>query len=507
MKRKSLLHVLLSTISVCVYAQSTLGWDMLPSEYDGLPIIQDIRFNGSDTIVNGQFVVLDGDLNQVISIRDYHEPIRSSGPWRDCWLPQSKAPRNNRSGMHTLTCNAERAWLAEPVAWPCVDNPDKWGCERVTDFAIYRWDKGETKPERLPELVRVPASYGSKYDPLLHCATEIDGVLAVIRLLRGDFGDDSFLLLLEARTGKYLPTHRGFRSGEKIADHAGGTIIASNKHNNTLWSANGQTICVSDGSAKITSKCAGLSVAVGESDYFLHYHLTTEPHKTKATWLHYHLMHYAVTDQRAFIKAWMAEVDVAKHMRVVKDELGGEYEEPQLPFMTPGLSKLYVRDGGSVRSRPLLEQGVQRYVVGSLLNIRSQPHERSGIVGHASIGRLVEVQFEEGDWAYINGMGYVPKRFLGEEKPKLGTLLEAYQKAESLPEQRNWAERAFMLEPRDIKAYQAFVDVLKRQSADSYALREAERYHHDGLPPEFNRRRNQFSYGCTTRAPEGEIIP
>lgn len=513
MKRKSLLHTLFIIISLFSFTQLAHSWDMLASHYEGLPIIQDIRFNGSDTIVNGQFVVLDGDMKRIISISDYHKPIHTTGPWRDCWLPQSKVRRGG-SGMHTLTCNAERAWLAEPVAWPCVKNPDKWNCEKFTDFAIYRWDKGG-EPKRLPELVRVPAAYLSKYAPLLDCATEMDGVLAVTRLVTGDFGNDSFLLLLEASTGKYLPSHRGFRSGDQIADHAGGSIIASNKNNDTLWAANGHTICISDGSASIKSRCASITVAVGDDEYSLRYNLTTEPHKTKATWLHYHLKHYEVTDQRAFIKTWMAEVDVSKHMRTVRDEvMNDEYEQPQVPFITSGLEKLYFGGGGQGHPRPYSEQAVplesageQRYVLGSLLNIRSQPHERSGIVGHASIGRIVEVQFEEDEWAYINGMGYVPNRFLGEKQPTVTALLEAYQKAESLKEQRNWAERAFMLEPGSVEAYQAFVDVLKRQSADWSALSEAEKYHRNGLPPEFNQRRSNFKYGCTTVAPEGNIVP
>ena len=98
-------------------------------------------------------------------------------------------------------------------------------------------------------------------------------------------------------------------------------------------------------------------------------------------------------------------------------------------------------------------------------------------------------------------------RFLGEELPTLAVLLEAYQQAESLIEQRNLAERAFMLEPGSEEAYQAFVDVLKRQSSDRSALSEAEKYHRNGLPPELNKRRSNFKYGCTTLAPEGQIVP
>ena len=509
MKRKSLLHTLLIAISLYGYAQLVHGWGMLPSHYERLPVIQDIRFNGSDTIVNGQFVVLDGDMKRIISISDYHKPIHTTGPWRDCWLPQSKVRRHKvasgGSGMHTLDCNAEHAWLAEPVAWPCVENPDKWVCDKVTDFAIYRWDKGEKTPKRLPELVRVPPSYVSDYDQLLYCATEVEGVLAVTALQQGDFGYDPYLLYLDINTGKKLPLQLGFISGD---------ILAYNKHNDTMWSASGHRVCKASGGRELNVGCSTISVEVTGNN-LLRYRLITGAHDTKATWLHYHLKHYEVTDQRAFIKTWMAEVDVSKHMRMVRDEvMNDEYEGPQVPFITPGLEKLYFGSGGQGHPRPYSEQvvpldsvGEQRYVLGSLLNIRSQPHERSGIVGHASIGRIVEVQFEEDGWAYINGMGYVPNRFLGEELPTLAVLLEAYQKAESLIEQRNLAERAFMLEPGSEEAYQAFVDVLKRQSSDRSALSEAEKYHRNGLPPELNKRRSNFKYGCTTLAPEGQIVP
>ena len=443
-----------------------------PTPDDVLPGVYNIRFNESDVILNNELVLLNGNFQSVIPIKDYSKKLKTIGRLQRCELPQklnnqlemafhAGIPWNDGKNRPVLIhCDKKFAWLS--LGAYCSEGTGIHG-----------------------KFIRLNMKTGNKLD-LSNLIGKCSNATTAV-----DVGDE--LWVLSTHPGEYYDSPNDIsiiNNKSKVVTGRipiQGTTINYNPFTSEVWVAQPYGLCkISVASKAHDCHYYTISLKSGLPEYIFSRERQPIGKGWDKPWINYQIAMFGVIDINEFRKAWN---DVIQN----KSDPNWGAPDKKISKLNRFYGKHPTKIAGKLYSSTIPEPRTapidSYYAAGSFVRLRAEPSSSSPYTDRFRIGTKFKPHWIESGWAYLPGYGFLDINYVSKKTPLVIKVLDTFNSIDptNIEERRKWAERAYVLEPTYERARSALestyddpekldekiwqLNYLMRHSIDRYSVR------------------------------------